>query len=130
MRSREEIENELSNQCKRALEYERANLILIETIASQTCVLLDIRELLQNPKHESGTIDQMLSEDAPPEKDELFDNAVNCVSHNYTKGDAINARQLVGHLHISYGRASALIDQLEAKGIISAKDGAKPRKVL
>ena len=33
-------------------------------------------------------------------------------------------------LKLGYARASRVIDQLEAKGIVGPSDGAKPRKVL
>jgi DNA segregation ATPase FtsK/SpoIIIE-like protein len=61
-----------------------------------------------------------------PEKDPLFDGAVYAVRQVGKASPHI----LIKHLSISYGRASLLIDQLEAAGVISPKDGAKPRKVL
>lgn len=66
----------------------------------------------------------------PPEKDELFDRAKETIAKHYKRGEVINAKNFAMTFGCSYGRASSLIDQIEAHGIISPKDGAKPRKVL
>ena len=73
-------------------------------------------------------------EDAPtvpaastvPEKDELFDLAVDVVRNQ----KRVSTGLLIRALSITYIKATLLIDPLEAHGIIGPKDGAKPRKVL
>lgn len=61
-----------------------------------------------------------------PEKDELFDQAVEIVrTANRASTTLLQEKLLIG-----YVKSRKLIDQLEAHGIISPKDGAKPRKVL
>ena len=42
----------------------------------------------------------------------------------------ISTSTLQRRLKIGYARAGRLTDEMETRGIISAKDGAKPRKCL
>jgi len=68
------------------------------------------------------------STSAMSEKDPLFDEAV-----SYVKSGArsiVTAKTIRYRFGITHGRASALIDQLEAAGIISKKEDNKPRRVL
>lgn len=62
----------------------------------------------------------------PPEKDELFYLAVKIV-RTFKR---VSPTLLQEKLQCTYVKSVQLIDQLEAHGIISPKDGAKPRKVL
>lgn len=58
--------------------------------------------------------------------DELFKEAVRLVCQY----DKASASLLQRRLSVGYARAARIIDQLEAAGVISAGDGAKPREVL
>ncbi|WP_139904577.1 FtsK/SpoIIIE family DNA translocase [Clostridium thermarum] len=60
------------------------------------------------------------------EFDELLDEAIRIV----VECDQASTSLLQRRLRIGYNRAARLIDQLEAKGIISARDGSKPRQIL
>ena len=64
------------------------------------------------------------------QRDPLFDKIVEFIKRQYVRGENITTEAVRIHMHTTYGRASSLIDQLEQHGIISPKDGAKPRKVL
>lgn len=84
------------------------------------CIWLRLRDLLSGASS---------AETQAPEKDEMFDRAA-AYARSLAGGPVVTSRMAVALNIISYGRASALMDQLEAHGIISPKDGAKPRKVL
>ncbi|MCL2617300.1 MAG: FtsK/SpoIIIE domain-containing protein, partial [Defluviitaleaceae bacterium] len=58
--------------------------------------------------------------------DEFFDAAAEFVISK----DKASASLLQRQFRIGYNRASRLIEDLEAKGIVGPEDGAKPRKVL
>ncbi|KKR10245.1 MAG: cell division FtsK/SpoIIIE [Microgenomates group bacterium GW2011_GWA2_39_19] len=60
------------------------------------------------------------------EKDELFDDAVRVVCGH----DRASASLLQRRLAIGYARAARILDQLEARGIVGAADGSKPREIL
>ncbi|KYO65753.1 FtsK/SpoIIIE family DNA translocase [Thermovenabulum gondwanense] len=60
------------------------------------------------------------------ELDELFREALKIVFENGQASVSLLQRKL----RVGYARAARLIDQLEAQGIISGYDGAKPRQVL
>jgi DNA segregation ATPase FtsK/SpoIIIE-like protein len=115
-------------------------------------VLLDIRDLLQNPpiKISGQPIDEprgafsprddflygdLQTKDEqgygthePPtvEHDHLFLDAVTIVREH----KRASASLLQSKLGINYTQSAKLLDQLEAAGIIAPKEGAKPRKVL
>jgi S-DNA-T family DNA segregation ATPase FtsK/SpoIIIE len=65
------------------------------------------------------------SSDTPP-LDTLYGQAMIIVQDTGTASTTFLQRKL----KIGYARAASLIDQLESNGIISAQEGAKPRKVL
>lgn len=136
MRSREDIEREIG-------KVGAGSVHMVE-------VLLDIRELLQNPPVEVGEPitcpecqfeqpryphekyphhkDCSRAEVAPPEKDELFDRVAERISSNLRKGMIVTAARLRRDFGISYARASTLIDQLQAAGVISAPDPITHRR--
>lgn len=58
--------------------------------------------------------------------DELFDKCVEIIIH----AQKASASLLQTKLNIGYNRAARVIQEMEDKGIISAPDGSKPRKVL
>lgn len=63
---------------------------------------------------------------AGEEKDELFADAVRVICQS----DKASASLLQRRLAIGYARAARILDQLEARGVVSQGDGAKPRDVL
>jgi S-DNA-T family DNA segregation ATPase FtsK/SpoIIIE len=64
--------------------------------------------------------------DTDGEVDEFFDEAIEFIIQK----DKASASMLQRQFRIGYNRASRLIEDLEARGVISAEDGSKPRKVL
>lgn len=60
-----------------------------------------------------------------PEEDELFWDAVRIVVENGQASASILQRRL----RIGYTRAARLVDMMEAKGMIGAYEGSKPREV-
>ena len=67
--------------------------------------------------------------DDPMEKkgnDPLYDQALTIVCSSKSASTTFLQRKL----KIGYARAASLMDELEENGIISAQDGAKPRRVL
>ena len=60
------------------------------------------------------------------EQDEYYDRAVELVVQ---KGKA-STSMIQRRFSIGYNRAARIVDQMEARGIIGAADGAKPRAVL
>lgn len=100
-------------------------------------VLLDIRDLLQEQQLEKTLnkhVDQHIASDAnewaEPEKDPLFDEAVAYVANAYKSGELIRAEGIALYLGTTYGKGSALIDQLEAEGVITKKDVNGRRHVV
>jgi len=66
-----------------------------------------------------------VAEEEEPE-DDLFPDAVRTICEY----DRASASLLQRRLRIGYARAARLLDELEARGIVSEKDGSKPRDVL
>jgi len=65
-------------------------------------------------------------EDSGGERDELFEDALRiCVDMKRASTSVLQRR-----LRIGYGRAAALLDQMEREGLIGKADGARPRAVL
>ena len=65
-------------------------------------------------------------ESAPKGKDTLYDQALTIVLSSKNASTTYLQRKL----KIGYARAAGLMDELEENGVISAQDGAKPRRVL
>ncbi len=57
--------------------------------------------------------------------DDLFKESVKLICQY----DKASASLLQRRLSIGYARAARILDQLEAAGVVSAADGAKPREV-
>ena len=74
-----------------------------------------------NSKNASGNQDEE-QDDA----DELLDDAIDLV---LDMGQA-SASMLQRKFKIGYSRAGRIVDQMEARGLISGYDGSKPRQVL
>ncbi|MCQ2969285.1 MAG: cell division protein FtsK, partial [Clostridium sp.] len=60
------------------------------------------------------------------ENDELLDEAIKIIVEYQQASISFIQRKL----RIGFNRASRIMEELEAKGIISEKDGSKPRQVL
>ena len=105
MRSREEIDKTARNAPLDGNENRAAALLAVEAIASG---------------------EELHDDKSPSEKDSLFDEAVAAVREE----DHASRSLLQRKLEIGYVQSSRLMDQLEAAGIISPKEGGKPRKVL
>lgn len=71
---------------------------------------------------EKGRADQEDGE----EGDELFQEAVKIVVENQQASTSFLQRKM----RIGYNRAARIMDQLEERGVISQRDGSKPRQVL
>ncbi len=65
-------------------------------------------------------------EDSDGDRDELFEDALRiCVDMKRASTSVLQRR-----LRIGYGRAAAVLDQMEREGLIGKADGARPRPVL
>ncbi len=65
-------------------------------------------------------------EDSDGERDELFEDALRiCVEMKRASTSVLQRR-----LRIGYGRAAAVLDQMEREGLIGKADGARPRPIL
>ena len=65
-------------------------------------------------------------EDSDGERDELFEDALRiCVDMKRASTSVLQRR-----LRIGYGRAAAVLDQMEREGLIGKADGARPRPIL
>jgi S-DNA-T family DNA segregation ATPase FtsK/SpoIIIE len=63
-------------------------------------------------------------EDSDGERDELFEDALRiCVDMKRASTSVLQRR-----LRIGYGRAAAVLDQMEREGLIGKADGARPRQ--
>ena len=71
---------------------------------------------------EKGNISTSKADDV----DELLEEAIECV---VSAGQA-SVSMLQRHFRIGYNRAARIVDEMEARGIVSAQDGARPRQVL
>lgn len=60
------------------------------------------------------------------DEDELLNDSIRIVVESGQASTSLLQRRL----RIGYNRAARIIEQLEEKGIISAKDGSKPRQIL
>jgi S-DNA-T family DNA segregation ATPase FtsK/SpoIIIE len=60
------------------------------------------------------------------DRDELLDEAIRIVVESGQASTSLLQRKL----RIGYNRAARVMDQLEVNGIISGRDGSKPRQIL
>ncbi|WP_024614737.1 DNA translocase FtsK [Clostridium sp. Ade.TY] len=80
-------------------------------------------EIIEHINNESdSTLNNIKNEDS----DELIDDAINIVVEYGQASTSFLQRRL----RIGFNRASRIMDELEEKGIISKKDGSRPRQVL
>lgn len=88
-----------------------------------------IKSSHEGPQYQNDIIDQIatsVNKDDESECDELLEEATKVV----VQANQASTSLLQRRLRIGYNRAARIIDQMEAKGIISARDGSKPRQVL
>ena len=85
------------------------------------------------PNYLIKSFDEMKREDLFPEekedgspKDSLYDQALSIVVDTQNASTTFLQRKL----KIGYARAASLMDELEAKGVISAQEGSKPRRII
>ncbi len=85
------------------------------------------------PNYLINSFDQMRLEDSSSDdssddnpRDTLYDQALTLVVETGTASTTFLQRKL----KIGYARAASLMDELQAKGVISAQEGAKPRRIL
>ena len=96
---------------------------VVESITSDVCAVYDPDVIEQIEKDEGEY--QPDGED-PGDCDELL---ADCIDMAITSGQ-ISTSLLQRRFRIGYNRAGSIIDQMEARGIISGLDGNKPRQVL
>jgi S-DNA-T family DNA segregation ATPase FtsK/SpoIIIE len=78
------------------------------------------------PSFDDMAKDQLLEQEASMSKDALYDEAFSIVVETKNASTTFLQRKL----KIGYARAASLMDELEQRGVISAQEGAKPRRVL
>lgn len=71
---------------------------------------------------EIDKIEEIVDEDV----DEIFQDVVDAISNI----DEVSVSSIQRQFRIGFNRASRIMDDLEKKGLVSASDGSKPRKVL
>ncbi|MDP4087685.1 MAG: DNA translocase FtsK 4TM domain-containing protein [Bacillota bacterium] len=86
---------------------------------------------IKSQKRESEYKEEILnhinsSQDIEDDYDELLDESIKIVVECGQASTSLLQRRL----RIGYNRAARIIDQLEARGIISGRDGSKPRQIL
>ena len=81
------------------------------------------------PQYQSDIINQIdtnVDTNKDSECDKLLEEATKIV----VQANQASTSLLQRRLRIGYNRAARIIDQMEERGIISARDGSKPRQVL
>jgi S-DNA-T family DNA segregation ATPase FtsK/SpoIIIE len=85
------------------------------------------------PNYQIASFDTMRIEDASSSessdenpRDTLYDQALTLVIETRSASTTYLQRKL----KIGYARAASLMDELQTKGVISAQEGAKPRRLL
>lgn len=138
-RSRKEIEKAVNF---RAEPYKVGNLTshqatehaILEVLLDQRDLLQEIRDVLRkqgSPPTEED-LDRIRIENTitEMERDPLFDEAVEFINKYGVSGMLLTTKRLQEHFEIHYARSSALIDQLEAAGVITEKDKDGRRHVV
>jgi S-DNA-T family DNA segregation ATPase FtsK/SpoIIIE len=69
--------------------------------------------------------DEIKGKESDP-KDDMYEQAYSIVTETGTASTTFLQRKL----KIGYARAASLIDELETRGVISAQDGSRPRRVM
>jgi S-DNA-T family DNA segregation ATPase FtsK/SpoIIIE len=97
--------------------------LVVEQCRAQREQELD-ESLLEAP--ERPVEDDDVEGDFDPDEDPLLERAIEVVVQAQTASVSLLQRRL----RVGYTRAGRLIDMLERRGIISAYEGSKPRRVL
>jgi DNA segregation ATPase FtsK/SpoIIIE, S-DNA-T family len=97
--------------------------LVVEQCRAQREQELD-ESLLEAPQREPDADDE--NDEFDPDEDPLLDKAIEVVVQAQTASVSLLQRRL----RVGYTRAGRLIDMLERRGIISAYEGSKPRRVL
>lgn len=92
---------------------------VVDFIKQQQCGELEYEDSIIN---EINTSVEINNED----RDELLDEAIKII----VDLDKASTSLLQRKLRIGYNRAARIMDQMEERGIISQRDGSKPREVL
>ncbi len=93
---------------------------VVNFIKSQKTELIYEKEIID--EIESNSSDK----DATDDIDELLNEAIKIIIEN----DQASTSLLQRKLKIGYNRAARIIDQMEERGIISGRNGSKPREIL
>ena len=86
----------------------------------------DRRDASSRRRRSSPTTSTPTTASFDPDEDPLLDRAIEVVVTAQTASVSLLQRRL----RVGYTRAGRLIDMLERRGIISAYEGSKPRRVL
>jgi S-DNA-T family DNA segregation ATPase FtsK/SpoIIIE len=97
--------------------------LVVEQCRAQRAQELD-ESLLEAPEREPEADGE--GDEFDPDEDPLLDKAIEVVVQAQTASVSLLQRRL----RVGYTRAGRLIDMLERRGIISAYEGSKPRRVL
>ena len=100
----------------------------IESIVNEIKSNTDVKynnDIIKKKKKANGK-NTKSDDDEQDDADELLDDAINLVMD---MGQA-SASMLQRKFKIGYSRAGRIVDQMEARGLISGYDGSKPRQVL
>lgn len=91
-------------------------------------VVSSIRDQKKDIDYKAEIIEEINISTEPKDSasDELFEEAVRIVIESKQASTSLLQRRL----RIGYNRAARLIEELEESGIISQKDGSKPREIL
>ena len=93
----------------------------IKKVVSSICMQAPPNYLIDSFDNPSA-----LFSEAKAPKDDLFDQAKEIVVETGSASTTFLQRKL----KIGYARAASLMDELEERGIVSAQEGSKPRRVL
>jgi hypothetical protein len=145
-RSREEIEAIVESLATDNNNYDFFRSMSMKEIEIE--LLLDIRDLLQNPPVEvrgeciecrastsglcnthENKMEQKFYAAVPEQRDELYERAKFIIGEHWEKGETITIHGLSGALQIPFGRASNIIDDLAKDGIIKRDGRGKPWRV-
>ncbi len=98
---------------------------IVEEIKGNTNVNYN-NEIIESIEKSNGKAAKPGEDDEQDDADELLDDAIDLVMN---MGQA-SASMLQRKFKIGYSRAGRIVDQMEARGLISGYDGSKPRQVL
>lgn len=96
----------------------------INRIIAHTCRQSPTNYLIKS--FDAVNRENFLSDKDETPQDSLYTKAVEIILDTQTASTTFLQRKL----KIGYARAASLIDELEARGIISPQEGSKPRKIL